>query len=59
MSAATPTAAGLSVGSASASAASFGRSGPGSLSRARPSNPLSWLARMMTATPAVNPTVTG
>jgi hypothetical protein len=53
------TAAGLSVASASASAASFGTSGPGSLARARPSSSLTWLAKMITAIPAVNPTVTG
>ena len=58
-SAATAQAHGFAVGSASASAASFGNSGPGSFGSVRPSNSLSWLAKMMTAMPAVNPTVTG
>lgn len=49
----------LKLGSASPRAASFGMSGPGSLASVRPSRSLSWLARMMTAMPAVNPTVTG
>ena len=56
----TAAAAGLIVGSASESAISLGTMAPGSLpSRVRPSNSLSWLAKMMTAIPAVNPMVTG
>ena len=59
-SAATATAAGLTVGSASTRAPSLGTSGPGSLpSSVRPSSSLSWLAKMMMAMPEVNPTVTG
>ena len=43
-----------------ASATSLGTIGPGSSpASVRPSSSLSWLARMMTAMPAVNPTVTG
>ena len=38
---------------------SLGNSSAGSLAMSRPSNSLSWLAKMMTAMPAVNPTVTG
>jgi hypothetical protein len=59
VSAVTARAEGLSVGSASASAPSLGSSGPGSFSSARPSSSLIWLAKMMTAMPAVKPTVTG
>ena len=48
------------VAAASASAASFGTIGPGSLpASVRPSRSLIWLAKMMTAMPAVKPTVTG
>ena len=43
-----------------ASASSFGISSPGSFAvSVIPSRSLSWLAKMMTAIPAVNPTVTG
>jgi hypothetical protein len=59
-SAAIAPAAGLSVGSAAARACSLGTIGPGSgPASVRPSSSLSWLARMMTAMPAVKPTVTG
>ncbi len=63
MSAAEPTpmqnAAMLTVGSACPSAASFGSSGPGSgAAKVRPPRSLIWLARMVTAMPQVNPTVT-
>ena len=51
-------AAGLAVGAAAARAASFGRNGPGSWATARPNRSLIWLAAMVTAMPAVNPTVT-
>ena len=58
--AATAIAARLALGSAAANASIFGTIGPGSgAARVRPSSSLSWLARMMTAMPAVNPTVTG
>ena len=53
-------AAGLTVGRAPASAPSLGTIGPGSPpASVRPSISLSWLARMIRAMPAVNPTVTG
>ena len=52
-------AAGVTVPRADHSAASFGISSPGSWSRLRPSISRIWLARMMTAMPAVKPTVTG
>ena len=58
--AATPSAAGFSVGSAAASAATLGTMAPGSgPERVRPRNSFIWLAKMMTAMPAVKPTVTG
>ena len=51
---------GLNVPHAAVSALSFGISSPGSLpSSDRPNSSLSWLAKMMTAMPAVKPTVTG
>ena len=51
---------GLNVPQAAASAFSLGMSSPGSLpSSDRPNSSLSWLAKMMTAMPAVKPTVTG
>jgi hypothetical protein len=57
---ATAAAARLVVGSASASATTLGRMEPGSFAgKVRPSSSLSWLARMITAMPAVKPTVTG
>ena len=37
----------------------FGRKAAGSLGRLRPKSSFSWLAKMMTAMPAVKPTVTG
>jgi len=40
-------------------ASSLGRNAAGSFGTASPSNSLSWLAKMMTAIPAVKPTVTG
>ena len=56
----TSSASGFSVGSACASATSLGTKAPGSLpSSVRPNSSLIWLAKMMTAMPAVNPTVTG
>jgi hypothetical protein len=56
----TARAAAFTVGSAAASAWSFGTIGPGSpLGKVRPSSSLSWLAKMITAIPDVNPTVTG
>ena len=42
-----------------ASAESFAASGPGSFVSSSPSRSRSWLAKMMSAMPAVNPTVTG
>jgi len=57
----TPTAiaAGLIVGSAWASAASFGNNGPSSAAGSfRPPRSLSWLAKIVTAIPQVKPTVT-
>ena len=60
LAAATAIAGMLAVGSACANAFSFGTNSPGSFpARVIPSRSLSWLARMMTAMPAVNPTVTG
>jgi hypothetical protein len=51
---------GFAVCDAPASAVSFGISSPGSLpASVMPNRSLSWLAKMMTAMPAVNPTVTG
>ena len=53
---ATLTAEALTVGSPRASASSFGINSPGSLPvRVMPSRSLSWLAKMITAMPAVNP----
>ena len=50
----------FAVGNPCASVSSFGMSWPGSLAASlMPSSSLSWLAKMMTAIPAVNPTVTG
>ncbi len=58
--AATATAIGLIVSIAPASACSFGTNALGSRSASvRPSRSLIWLAAMMTAMPAVKPTVTG
>ena len=55
----TASAAGLSVGSAWPSAASFGNSGPGSAADSfKPPRSLSWLAKIVTAMPQVKPTVT-
>ena len=60
VSAASPTAAGLTVFAAPASAVSLGRNALGSWPASRrPSRSCSWLAKMMTAMPAVKPTVTG
>ena len=57
--AATATAAGLKVGAASHRAVSLGRKAAGSrLARLSPSRSRSWLVRMMTAMPAVKPTIT-
>jgi hypothetical protein len=54
------TAARLTVPAALPSATSLGSRSPGSWpARLRPNSSLSWLARMMTAIPAVKPTVTG
>jgi len=50
----------LAVGTPCASAISFGSSSPGSLAvKVIPNRSLSWLAKMITAMPAVKPTVTG
>ncbi len=50
----------LAVGSPPASAMSFGINAPGSLPvSVMPKRSLSWLAKMITAMPAVKPTVTG
>jgi hypothetical protein len=58
--AATAAADGLSVGRASISTGTLSTSAPGSLTASlKPSNSLIWLAKMITAMPAVNPTVTG
>ncbi len=52
-------AAGLMLGRACASMASFGSSGPGSAAGSvRPPRSLSWLAKIVTAIPQVKPTVT-
>jgi hypothetical protein len=60
LTAATLTAETLAVCSARANASSFGMSSPGSFEvSVMPSRSLSWLAKMMTDIPAVNPTVTG
>jgi hypothetical protein len=60
VSAAMPTAAGLTVPAAAPSAVSLSISSPGSLPASdRPNNSPSWLAKMMTAMPVVKPTVTG
>ena len=53
------TAAGVMVARAAQSAGSFSSSSPGSSVRLRPSNSRIWLAKMITAMPAVKPTVTG
>ncbi len=48
------------VGNAAPSASSLGTSSPGSLPvSVNPNRSLIWLAKMMTAMPAVKPTVTG
>ena len=53
-------AAALTVGSAAQSTGSLSSSGPGSgAGKVRPSSSFSWLAKMITAMPAVKPTVTG
>ena len=53
-------AAGVSVGKYFQSTGSFCSSSPGSASASRnPSRSFTWLAKMMTAMPAVKPTVTG
>ena len=57
--AATATAEKLAVCSAPASACSFGTSSPGSFASVMPNRSLIWVAKMTTAMPAVNPTVTG
>ena len=58
--AASPMEAGSAVGSAAHSAGSFSSSGPGSApASVRPRSSLIWLEKMMTAMPAVKPTVTG
>ena len=54
-----PMAVGLKVGKAPQSAASFGTSGPGSLASERPRRSRISPAKMMSAMPAVKPTVTG
>ena len=55
-----PIAVGLAVLSASKRTGSFWASGPGSApSTLSPRSSLTWLAKMMMAIPAVNPTVTG
>ncbi len=60
LTAATATAERLAVCNARASTCSFGTNSPGSLpASVMPNRSLSWLAKMMTAMPAVNPTVTG
>ena len=51
--------AGLIVLMLSPMAHSFGSNAAGSLAMLRPSSSFTWLAKMMTAIPAVNPTVTG
>jgi hypothetical protein len=58
--AATAAAEAFTVPIAPPNAANFGMIAPGSFpSSVRPSNSLIWLAKMITAIPAVNPTVTG
>ena len=53
-------AAALAVCSERASTSSFGSNSPGSfVGSEMPNRSLSWLAKIMTAMPAVNPTVTG
>jgi hypothetical protein len=60
LTAARATAEKLAVPSPPANASSFGRNSPGSfVASVIPSRSLSWLAKIMTAIPAVNPTVTG
>jgi len=55
-----PVAAVEKPGSAAAMAVSLSASGPGSpLGKLKPSNSPIWLAKMITAMPAVKPTVTG
>jgi len=49
----------LKVSRASHSASSFGRKAAGSLGSDNPRSSFNWLAKMMTAMPAVKPTVTG
>jgi len=59
-SSASATAAGLMVSRERASASTLATKGPGSLpASVNPRRSLSWLAKMMTAMPAVKPTVTG
>jgi hypothetical protein len=58
-SAATAIVAGRKVGSAAQITSTFGRKAAGSFGISRPSNSLIWLTKMITAMPAVNPTVTG
>ena len=54
------TAATFTVPAAPASTSSLAANSPGSLPcRVRPNRSLIWLAKMMTAIPVVNPTVTG
>ena len=52
-------AAGVRLSRASQSAGIFSSSSPGSFASVRPNSSLTWLAKMMTAIPAVKPTVTG
>ena len=60
LTAATAIAETLAVCSPPASTSSFGSNSPGSFAvSVMPKRSLSWLAKMMTAIPAVNPTVTG
>jgi len=59
LTAATAMAEKLAVCSAPASASSFGTSSPGSFASVMPNRSLIWVAKMTTAMPAVNPTVTG
>jgi hypothetical protein len=51
--------AGLLVGMPSPIAHSFGSRAAGSLGRSSPKSSFNWLTKIMTAIPAVNPTVTG
>ena len=55
----TPAAAGAKLERASQRAGIFARSLPGSCARVSPRSSVSWLAKMITAMPAVKPTVTG